>query len=67
MNYKFRRRALVALGLFVVGMVGLTVVASRVADRTHPWPRPAALVVLGASVAILLAGVVVASTLRKSQ
>jgi hypothetical protein len=57
-------RALLALGLFTSGMIGLTILGRRFAEGAQ-WTTPIMLTVFGASLGTLLAGVMVASTLRR--
>ena len=60
-NYnKWRPRALLALGLFAGGMVGL-IMGTRTID---PWTK---LAVQGFSLAVMFVGLVVARTLRKGR
>ena len=57
-------RALLGLGLFTGGMIGMTLLGRRLADGAA-WTGPAMLTVLIASLAALLAGVALAGTLRR--
>jgi hypothetical protein len=57
-------RALLALGLVTAGMIGLTILGRRLADGPA-WTRPVVLTVFAVSLATLLGGVVLASTLRR--